>query len=156
MTDAKTGSAGLRLRVRQTTMHWGENAYVGLYRMLGGRWVARWTAGAPAILLTTTGRRSGRPRTVALGHMRIGEGLIVAGTNGGLAPVPGWVWNLRADPRCRVEAGRKRFTATAEFLEGDEYLDHWNRLVADYPIYQTARDLLERPVPLVLLQSVVG
>jgi len=52
--------------------------------------------------------------------------------------------------------GRKRFTATAEFLEGDEYLDHWNRLVADYPIYQTARDLLERPVPLVLLQSVVG
>jgi deazaflavin-dependent oxidoreductase (nitroreductase family) len=133
-------------------MHWGENVYIGLYRMLGGRWVDRWTAGAPAILLITTGRRTGLPRTVALGHMRIGEDLVVAATNGGLAPVPGWVWNLRADPRCRVEVGRERFTATAECLEGEEYLDYWNRLVSEYPIYQTARDMLERPIPLVVLQ----
>jgi deazaflavin-dependent oxidoreductase (nitroreductase family) len=131
-------------------MHWGENVYIGLYRMLGGRWVEGWTAGAPAILLTTTGRRTGLPRTVALGHMRIGRDLVVAGTNGGLAPVPGWVWNLRADPRCQVEAGRERFTATAEFLEGDEYQTHWNRLVSEYPVYQTARDMLERHVPLVV------
>jgi deazaflavin-dependent oxidoreductase (nitroreductase family) len=82
--------------------------------------------------------------------MRIGRGLIVAGTNGGLAPVPGWVWNLRADPRCQVEAGRERFTATAEFLEGAEYQTHWTRLVSEYPVYQTARDMLERHVPLVV------
>lgn len=133
-------------------MHWGESVYIGLYRLLGGRWVDRWTGGAPAILLTTTGRRSGLHRTVALGHLRLGKRLVVAGTNGGLAPLPGWVWNLRADPRCRVEAGRDVFPAVAVFLEGKEHRDHWERLVAEYPVYQTARDLLERPIPLVALR----
>ena len=151
--DAKTRSPGLRLRVRQATMHWGESAYIALYRLLGGRWVDRWTAGAPAILLTTTGRRSGLPRTVALGHMRIEGDLVVAGTNGGRAPVPGWVWNLRADPRCRVEAGREDYAAVAVFLEDKEHRDYWDRLVTEHPIYQTARDMLQRPIPLVVLQS---
>jgi len=152
VTNVKAGSPGLHLRVLQATMHWGNDAYIRLYRLLGGRWVDRWTAGAPAILLTTTGRKSGRPRAVALGHSRIGEGLVVAGTNGGRERLPDWVWNLHADPRCRVEVGREKYAAVASFLEGEAYQTHWSRLVAQHPIYQTARDLLERPIPLVLLQ----
>jgi deazaflavin-dependent oxidoreductase (nitroreductase family) len=76
---------------------------------------------------------------------------MVAGTNGGLAPLPGWVWNLRSDRICVVEAGADRFTATAEFLEGDRYESHWDRLVAAYPVYEKARAMLDRPIPLVLL-----
>jgi len=152
--EAHTSSPGLRLRVRQATMHWGERAYIGLYRLLGGRWVQRWTFGTPVVLLTTTGRQSGRPRTVALGHMQVGGGLVVAGTNGGKQRLPAWVWNLRSDPRCLVEAGRERFDATAEFLEGDAYQAIWNRLVAEHPIYQTARELLARSIPLVVLHPV--
>ena len=152
VTNAKTGSPGLHVRALQATMHWGDNAYIWLYRLLGGRWVSKWTAGTPAILLTTTGRKSGRPRTVALGHLRIKKGLVVAGTNGGRERVPDWVWNLHADPGCRVEVGRENYAAVALFLEGDAYQSHWNRLVAEHPIYQTARDLLERHIPLVALR----
>ena len=151
VTNAKTGSPGLHVRALQATMHWGDNAYIWLYRLLGGRWVSKWTAGTPAILLTTTGRKSGRPRTVALGHLRIEETLVVAGTNGGRERVPDWVRNLHADPRCRVETGREKYAAVASFLDGGEYQNHWERLVAEHPIYQTAHDMLERPVPLVVL-----
>jgi deazaflavin-dependent oxidoreductase (nitroreductase family) len=82
--------------------------------------------------------------------------VVVAGTNGGLPPVPGWVWNLRHDPKCVVEAGAERFTATAEFLEGEQYESHWNRLVAAYPVYEKVRNMLERSVPLVFLHRTVG
>ena len=156
MTNTKTGSRGLTLRALQATMHWGDNAYIWLYRILGGRWVDKWTAGTPAILLTTTGRRSGQPRTVALGHTRTDDGMVVAGTNGGLAAIPDWVWNLRSDPRCVVEARADRFTATAEFLEGERYQSHWARLVADYPVYEKATAMLQRPIPLVLLHLTEG
>jgi deazaflavin-dependent oxidoreductase (nitroreductase family) len=104
----------------------------------------------------TTGRRSGEPRTVALGHARVEAGFLVAGTNGGLERVPAWVWNLRSDPHCVIEAGADRFTATAEFLERDTYQTHWRRLVAEYPIHEKARGMLSRPIPLVLLHPTGG
>ena len=80
----------------------------------------------------------------------------MAGTNGGLTPVPGWVWNLRHDPHCVVEAGTDCFKGTAEFLEGERYASHWDRLVAAYPVYEKARNLLDRPIPLVLLHRTDG
>jgi len=148
--------ASIGLRLRQATMQWGEATYIRLYRRLNGRWVNKWSGGAPVILITTTGRRSGEPRTVALGHGRADDGLVVAGTNGGLESIPGWVWNLRSDPRCLVEAGADRFSALAEFLEGERYATRWARLVADYPVYEKARGILPRPIPLVLLNPTEG
>ena len=156
MRSVRTDPKTLQSRLIKAVMHWGDGTYIRLYRRLGGRWVDRWTAGSPAILVTTTGRRSGRPRTVALGHTRTDDGMVVAGTNGGLTPIPDWVWNLRSDPRCVVEAGADRFKATAEFLEGDRYHGHWDRLVADYPVYEKARGMLQRPIPLVLLHRTEG
>ena len=57
--------------------------HVWLYRKLGGRWFNRSTAGAPVLLVTTTGRRSGLHRTVTVGDLQDGDDVIVAGTNGG-------------------------------------------------------------------------
>jgi len=151
-----THSRSIRLRLRQASMQWGEATYIRLYRRLNGRLVDKWSGGAPVILITTSGRRSGRPRTVALGHRRSDEGLVVAGTNGGLESTPGWIWNLRSDPRCLVEAGADRFEATAEFVEGERYARHWARLVADYPVYEKARGMLQRPIPLVVLHRTEG
>lgn len=156
MMSTRTRPHTLRLHLRKATMQWGEGAYIRLYRWLRGRWVEKWTGGAPAILVTTTGRRTGEQWTVALGHVRTDEGVVVAGTNGGLGPVPDWVWNLRNDPSCAVEDGAYRFTATAEFLEGDIYQAYWDRLVAAYPVYEKARAMLDRPIPLVLLHRTDG
>jgi deazaflavin-dependent oxidoreductase (nitroreductase family) len=126
-------------------------AHVWLYQKLGGRWVNRATGGAPVLLLTTTGRRSGRPRTVTLGHLRDGDDVIVAGTNGGKPALPSWIHNLRANPSATVELGRERFSARAEFLEGEEWQRHWRRLVKAFPIYDQARRFAGRKIPLVRL-----
>lgn len=83
------------------------------------------------LLVTTTGRNSGQPRTVALGHLEDGNDVIVAGTNGGLRPLPAWILNLREHGSCTVEIGRDRFQAEAQFLEGEEWKDHWFRLSSD-------------------------
>jgi deazaflavin-dependent oxidoreductase (nitroreductase family) len=115
-------------------------AHVWLYRKLGGRWVNRATVGgAPVLLVTTTGRRSGQPRTVTVGHLRDGDDVIVAGTNGGKSTLLSWIHNLRANPTAIVELGRERYSARAKFLEGEEWERHWERLVKAFPMYDQAR-----------------
>jgi deazaflavin-dependent oxidoreductase (nitroreductase family) len=126
-------------------------AHVWLYRKLGGRWVNRATGGAPVLLLTTTGRRSGLPRTVTVGHLRDGDDVIVAGTNGGKPALPSWIHNLRANPMAVVELGSKRYSARAEFLEAEEWERNWRRMVTAFPMYAQARRFAGRKIPLVRL-----
>jgi deazaflavin-dependent oxidoreductase (nitroreductase family) len=59
-------------------------------------------AGLPALVLTTTGRRSGQPRETHLIAVPIGDTLALLGTNFGQAGTPAWVLNLEAEPRARV------------------------------------------------------
>ena len=76
-----------------------------LYRASGGRIGARiW--GLPIVLLTTTGRASGRPRTVPLCSLRDGESFVVIASYGGLDRPPSWWLNLQSEPRASVQLGR--------------------------------------------------
>ncbi len=59
-------------------------------------------AGLPVLFLTTTGRRSGRPRTSPLIAVPVDDDLAVLGTNFGQAPTPAWVLNLEADPTAHL------------------------------------------------------
>lgn len=153
MTAARPqAKPGLTMRVMQWLMPRITPAHVRMYRLLGGRIVNRATGGAPVVLLTTVGRRSGKRRTVALGHLPAGDDVIVAGTNGGLRPLPAWVLNLRANPLAEAQVGAHRYTVRAEFLEGDEWDRHWDQLVGAYPIYQQARRFAGRPIPLIRLR----
>jgi deazaflavin-dependent oxidoreductase (nitroreductase family) len=125
--------------------------HVRMYRLLGGRLVDRVTLGGRAGLLTTTGRRSGRPRSVVLGLFRCGGELVVAGSNGGLDREPAWVLNLRADPHAELQVGRDRHRFVAQFLEGDEWQDCWDQLAEAHPAYEQARRRSHRAIPLVRL-----
>lgn len=144
---------GFATRTMQRLMPKTTPAHVWLYRRLRGRLVNRATGGAPVLLLTTTGRRSGRRRTVALGHLREDDAVIVAGTNGGQPALPSWVLNLRDRPEAEVELGSTRFATRAEFLEGSAYDEHWRRLVEAYPVYEQARAWAGRPIPLIRLRT---
>lgn len=143
---------GLFMRIMQRMMPMITTAHVGMYRALKGRIVNRGFGGAPLLLLTTTGRTTGQPRTVALGHLEDGDHFVVAGTNGGLEPRPSWIMNLDANPSCTVELGDQRFDAEAEFLTGKENEDHWARFVDRFPVYEEARRWAGRAVPLVRLR----
>jgi deazaflavin-dependent oxidoreductase (nitroreductase family) len=143
-------------RISQWMMPRITPAHVWAYRALGGRGVDKATGGAPVFIVTTIGRRTGKPRTVVLGHLVTEMGPVVAGTNGGLESLPSWILNLRADPRCWVEEASERWEATAVFLEGEEWVDTWSELTAAFPVYDQAYRWAGRPIPLVRLERVQG
>jgi F420H(2)-dependent quinone reductase len=95
-----------------------------VYRLSGGM-VGRHAGLRPALLLTTKGRRSGVPRTVALIYARRGDDLIVVASNGGNDRHPGWYHNLAADPPATVQIGRRKRQATARTAEGEEREELW-------------------------------
>lgn len=95
-----------------------------LYRLSGGL-LGKHVGGRPALLLTTKGRRSGAPRTVALIYARRGRDLVVVASNGGNDRHPAWYQNLVADPVVSVQIGRSQMQATARTAEGDERDELW-------------------------------
>ncbi len=76
-----------------------------VYRHSAGLIGSRIVAGSQALLLTTTGRRSGEPRTRALIYLKDGDRLVVVASNGGSDRPPSWLLNLQAHPSVRVQIG---------------------------------------------------
>ena len=74
--------------------------------------------GMPALMLRTTGRRSGKTRTNALVYGKDGDRLLVCASNGGARRPPAWLLNLEADPEVEVQVGVRRWPATAVALRG--------------------------------------
>lgn len=104
------------------------------------------------LLLTTTGRRTGRPHTVPLLYLRAGDTLGVIASYGGRDRHPAWYLNLVATPEVEVQVRKERFEARARTASPDERSSWWPRVVAaygDYAVYQTRT---ERVIPVVLLE----
>ena len=88
-----------------------------VYRATRGRaTLASWASGLPVVMLTTTGRRSGRAISTPIVAVPEGDALVLVGSNFGQAHHPAWVHNLRADPRARIDGREVR----AEEIEGPE------------------------------------
>ena len=79
----------------------------------------------PALLLTTTGRRTGEPRTHGLTYCRDRGDIIVVASNGGSDRPPAWLLNLQADPEVTVRVGRKVFGASARVAGQLERAQLW-------------------------------
>jgi deazaflavin-dependent oxidoreductase (nitroreductase family) len=100
---------------------------VWLYRITRGRLVRLWRR--RAIVLTTTGRRSGQPRTVLVQVFRDGSDLLVVAANSGLPRPPGWYFNLRAHPHLDAELDGQRLRLRAELLPEPAAAERWSRVV---------------------------
>ena len=92
------------------------------------------------LLLTTRGRRSGKPRTVPLLYVRDDDRLVVCNVNPGFERPNPWTLNLRADPRVRVEVGRDAFAAIAHEASDAELDRYWPQLTKVWPAYRTFFD----------------
>lgn len=123
------------------------------YQALDGRFVAS-TGGSKILLLTTTGRRSGEPRTTPLLYVEDGERRIVVASNGGTERVPAWWRNLQAEPRAHVQAGRRHCDVVAREATPAEVEHLWPRLTAAYEFFDEYRTRTERTIPVVLLEPV--
>jgi F420H(2)-dependent quinone reductase len=139
-----------RLLVRGAT-HYGGALHRLLYRASGGRIGGRiW--GRRVVLLTTTGRRSGKLRTVPLLSFRDGDDVVVIASYGGLDQPPAWWLNLEANPEAELEEGRTRRMVTARTASGDERARLWRHVTEQAPGYLDYERRTKREIPVVLLQ----
>src|ERR1700694_3088234 len=87
-------------------------AVIAEHRANGGK-LSGPMAGRTVLLLTTTGARSGQPRTTVLGYGRTDERFVVIASNNGAPAHPAWYTNLLADPVATVEVGPEKFEVRA-------------------------------------------
>lgn len=118
-----------------------------------------WTvAGMPALELTTTGRTSGRRRSIMLtSPVQVGDALVVVASRGGDDHHPAWFLNLEADGDVRVAVGgRPSVPMRARVLSDTERDELWPAVVDRYPSYGVYQSRTDRVIPLVLLEPVTG
>jgi deazaflavin-dependent oxidoreductase (nitroreductase family) len=133
-------------------------ANVWLYRATGGRLGSTWRVGSafprgvPVLLLTTTGRASGKARTMPLLYIEDGDRTVVVASQGGLPKNPQWYLNLKADPHVEVQIGRESWRARARDATPEERAVLWPRLVAHYADFANYQAWTERTIPVVLLE----
>jgi deazaflavin-dependent oxidoreductase (nitroreductase family) len=138
------------LLVRLTTHYLGA-LHRTLYRVSGGRFGA-YIWGLPIVLLTTTGRQSGRPRTVPLCSLQSGESYVVIASYGGLDRSPAWWLNLQRDPRATLQHGSSIRSVVAREATGGERERLWAEVTAIAPGYLAYERRTTRRIPVVLLE----
>ncbi|MGW4396612.1 nitroreductase/quinone reductase family protein [Amycolatopsis nivea] len=105
-------------------------------------------------VLTTTGARTGLPREVLLGYLKIdGNGVVVASANGADRH-PGWYHNIRRNPMVTVEAGGEVYQAMAAIPQGAAYEKLFARVVAEAPGYGDYQAKTTRRIPVVVLHRI--
>jgi deazaflavin-dependent oxidoreductase (nitroreductase family) len=127
-----------------------QDANVWLYRKTGGRLGGR-MKGAPLLLLTTRGRKSGKSRTTPLIYLEDGAELAVVASKGGWPEHPLWYRNLQATPEVQVEIGRDVRALSSRTANAEERQRLWPRLVALYSEYADYQSWSDREIPVVLL-----
>ena len=139
---------------RQTLRRWMirglSRTHLAVHRVTKGR-VLGSVAGMPVLLLTTTGRRSGKARTTPLTFFRDGTDLAVIGSNGGADRPPDWSLNLQQTPRAVVEIGTEKLVVTARVASEQERERLWVVITAAYAGYARYEERTTRRIPVVLL-----
>jgi deazaflavin-dependent oxidoreductase (nitroreductase family) len=113
---------------------------------VGGTWEGR-----DLLLLTTTGRKSGRPHTTPMVFTRDGDRLLVYASKAGAPTHPDWYLNLVADPHVVVEIGPNRLDAVATPLEGEERDSAFAAQAARNPVFADYAQKTSRVIPVVAL-----
>ena len=124
-----------------------------IYRLSGGRIFSR-SVGCPVVLLTTTGRKSGEPRTAPIFGFREGESIVVVPSNAGKKHYPSWYLNLRANPQAQVQLGPEIRLVKAREATSEERERLWPFLASQYGGYQVYRERTERHIPVIILEPV--
>jgi deazaflavin-dependent oxidoreductase (nitroreductase family) len=124
--------------------------HVRVYRETHGERGYHWR-GTTILLLTTTGRRSGEPRTTPLIHRTDGDRWVVVASKGGAPENPSWYENLKADPDATIEIPGEEVPVRAAAAEGEERARLWSLMAEVWPAYDDYQARTEREIPVVVL-----
>jgi deazaflavin-dependent oxidoreductase (nitroreductase family) len=122
-----------------------------VYRLTGGR-IGGKIGASPVLLLTTTGRKTGRQRTQPLLYAPAGDGYAVIASKGGADAHPLWFRNLQANPQVEVTIGRVTRQMRAREAEGGERDRLWRALADRYSGYDRYATRTSRRIPVVVLE----
>ena len=123
-----------------------------LYRILRGRGVGKMGA-APILLLTTTGRKTGKERETPLMYFNDGDDLFLIASNGGRDAHPLWYLNLRDNPNVKVRIGTDERSLVARTATVAEHDRLWPKAAAAYKGYDKYVKKTERHIPMVVLSG---
>ncbi|MCS7001823.1 MAG: nitroreductase family deazaflavin-dependent oxidoreductase [Dehalococcoidia bacterium] len=125
-----------------------QGLHAAVYRLSDGRVLGNFGPKAAVLVVTVTGRKSGRAITFPLVYFSDGSDIILVASNGGKPNHPNWYYNLLANPRVTVRIGAHALAGTARLLEGDEREAIWRKLVAKSPQYVKYQAGITREIPL--------
>ena len=108
--------------------------------------------GTTVLILTTTGRRSGDPRSTPLIYGKHGEDYVVVASKGGAEEHPAWYLNLSAEPEVTVQVRGDRFQARARTAVPDEKPELWRLMTDRWPAYDEYQHKTARDIPVVVLE----
>lgn len=108
----------------------------------------------PLLILTTTGRRSGEPRSTVVGYIPDGDAFIIVASKGGLPEHPAWYHNIVANPDVTIERSGAPEQRRARITSGDERERLWRKICVLYPTFASYQASTTRQLPVILLEPV--
>jgi deazaflavin-dependent oxidoreductase (nitroreductase family) len=132
--------------------NWNEKI-IAEFRTNGGR-VGGPFEGAPMVLVTSTGARTGKPHTTPLMYLPDRDRVVVFASKGGAPTNPQWFDNLVANPKARAEVGTESFQVNAVVAEGEERDRLFEEQKRRYPQFGEYEAKTARKIPVVILEKI--
>lgn len=127
--------------------------HIACYRATGGV-IGHRIGPLPNVLLTTTGRRSGKPHTTVLTYIAVDELLAVVASNFGSRTAPHWYRNLEARPEATVQLKSRRWTVRARPTTPEERERVWPAALVIWPAWAGYAERAQREIPIVALEPI--
>lgn len=127
--------------------------HLRVYRLTKG-FIGHRSPAGPMLILMSTGRKSGIERSNGLLYLECEGRYYVVASNGGREHDPSWLYNVRHEPSVKVQAGSKKFDATARVLDESERALAWPTLTKFYPGWAHYETLTDRPLQVIRLDPV--
>jgi deazaflavin-dependent oxidoreductase (nitroreductase family) len=111
-----------------------------------------WKDGAPTLILTTKGRKSGQERKTPLIYQEHDGDYLIVASKGGADDPPAWYLNIEEDPEVRVQVQADKFTARARTATDEEKPEMWKTMTSVWPDYDSYQSNTDREIPVVVLE----
>jgi deazaflavin-dependent oxidoreductase (nitroreductase family) len=126
---------------------------VFLYNVSSGR-IGGKMGQVPVLLLTTTGRKTGKQRTLPLVYIMDGSAYVITASAGGADKHPSWFFNIQSHPQATIQVKEKHIPVTAEIAGPEKKPEHWAQLVEGAPNFAGYQKRTSREIPMVILHPV--